>query len=1026
MSGFFGFFRGAASYGLGSESRLEGFIHGLNDFVESGSNPLPYANRIVTPTIDFASGPSGFITKISLGDARNSHLFRSAKLAAMNSNIPTMPMQDARLGEFSIVTNPEAYGGNLEAASIGHALNSYISVMGMQDPNLATFLTEGSLRNKTQFNPIQNFLASEFRWQDSSQSMQDRNLFYSNQFLGTMDVYGHPSGGEFQGQRAHPERWGDTNLLRRLNPGINDLINSISIDDSASGIKAGFEKQMLRVKHSADSQYENIHDFATPNTIISRSQLSGTDFDRPVQTDADVEGRPDVTPTDIINRSGEGIASVLASTTGTTLDVYNSETGELLHTQSPSGTTRPSTEAPTEGNVPSSGEAASGNIYVFADGYIPDPDFADEEEYIRNRYGDEAANAFTEGRYASSVEDAERMSRAGGPESSEGVRPSGNPEVRHTDTHSIDNTPPSLQDTPTQRTGRPGPFSESGGFNVNYEDFDSAARAQYDERNVNVVDSPSSIDTSAIRIISEAEYDALEKRYPIGGIGHQEEGSHLVSTPDAVHAVNTLRDIQKSFGLANDSDRRFYENIGKNAIGERNFSVHSGELDTVTNKIKRKMMLGGAIVGRSEEGGHLWLMDEPLNSLWEVGSSMSNRPQDFPRPNFRTIQDTPIPEMDPNPDNWRIRNMDISMRDAMGKGYIMPIGGRDAVFLPSFANPDFSMGVEIESFLTRPISEITRGIQQNYGYNLNHMAFNGEFSSHNDPSVYGGGKEYITPVMSGLRAFKAGYLLGEQLKSLGDVPPIHRGPDRFDTSGLHVNIGTIPAYNKKNAFKFSTDMLRLQEDVIKRMSEPDVRYNYYSRPSTGGQYSPYNSTIKPERLPPDARSSPHEEHGRQFWSQSISKFRSAGRTNEYDYYRNNGKHYSNVALEMSMSDVGKLAKYKTFGMHKLQLMGLMEYRSPMYVPGGDHVLASMAMGTKLAADIFQASQNHGAFARTNKLIPPIGGWFNGDKNVFNNIAENFLNIRNPVNQEFMWQMHQKCGQVTMPPDANTLRSQGIY
>jgi len=1010
MSGFFDYFYQNARGAHQSSNSLRGFIQELEHFTS------PLVNSSDISVVAFNQTSNALITSMTVGRASNNfaqaerHMNSAATYASMRSSVPSMQFQNPAVGRFHIVTSKDnLYGSdqsNLahkKSIRALHAFNSYMGVMAMGNPEMLNTLADGKLRNKTDFQFASQFLAQS---PDRSTDFADRSMLHMSQFMGLHDLYGRPQGGEFSGIQNNPQSWQDSNLRRRMGPSANNLIEALG----PAGTNADPEMHrtimdsLMRTKHSADTLYQGLQDF--DDSYINRQQLNPSTIGL---EGIDLDNRYGVPQSSLINdedvmssleetRSGT-MASQLASIHGYDVTSHNMDrdTGEISNERvhSSLGSIRTSDAV----NRPEASELSSSTSNQ------PDMGNLTAEETWNdriNRNNVEGGSQFIE----TSMDDAIR-------DFAESLDP---------DTPISRDNVESLSDSQTDIfDSSPSPFTEDGAYNITFDDFDEASRREYDERLLHGQPADE-VNTNNVHELSQRDFESIEKRFPIGGSEHSMSVDNIAATRGTLDAVNKLREIQNSFGRTSDADRKFYNNVGKGYLSENNFDFKVMALDdpNISPEMKKRAMLGGAIIGTSSEGGQLWMLDNPVTAAYNIASGLAgNQPSSFNRPHFgrrnisESLHRTPTPDMDPNPDNWRLTNTNLSMNDAMGNGYIVPIKGRDAIFLPSYTNPDFTFGIEIESSRTESMRQLHNNIRRDYGYDIDKMGFNGDYETVRDPSIYGGGLEYISPIMSGTRAFKAGYLMGEGLKAMGDVPAVHRGPNRWDPSGVHVNMGSIPENHRKDGFKFTTDYMRLNEDLVKRMTSPDRRYKAWTGPvdTYGGGFSPYNLTVQPERLNRQARQSPATEHGRQMWSQSISRFRPAGNSgmNEYDFYRNKGKHYYPVSMHMD-DHPGKLAKYKSIGMHKLQLAGVMEYRAPMHIPGGDHVLASMAISSKLAGDIYQGAMRSGAFAHTGVLIPPTSSNFGGNRNAFAQVVNDFLGIKNPKSQQFLWEMQQKCSQ----------------
>jgi len=141
-----------------------------------------------------------------------------------------------------------------------HAFNSYMGVMGASNSDLASFLSDGKLRNKTDFQPAAGFLAER---PDRATDFSDRSMLHMSQFMGLHDLYGRPQGGEFNGIQNNPQSWRDPNLRRRMGPSAATLIEALGPTGANADpdMHRTIMDSLMRTKHSADILYQGVQDF---------------------------------------------------------------------------------------------------------------------------------------------------------------------------------------------------------------------------------------------------------------------------------------------------------------------------------------------------------------------------------------------------------------------------------------------------------------------------------------------------------------------------------------------------------------------------------------------------------------------------------------------------------------------------------------------------------------------------------------------------------------------------------------------
>lgn len=927
-----------------------------------------------------------------------------ARTASVLSGIPTHELQGANYGDngqaFHIITKKTAD----KTGRALHALNT-ATLQGMmfypedqlRDPvngaaNMMFNSSQGKgyLENVTELNNRMKRHTS-----DVPLTKQDKQLMYLGQFTGTLDVYGDNHGYDFNTYINHdPGAYQDINMRRRWKAPMKMLSDAFGTDVYDDNI----HQQAMRTQQGALTSYNTMYaaDGPTVDRTNGRVLSFGNAHDRVLS---------------YLRNTAQ------SATMSNMLQMADSETlfTDVMNAPSDSENVVPpraqSTEAPTTA-PPETQRRATPSV-------------------------DTGAHAYST---------------------------------------TTTNTDTSATNDRAHRTGvieASAPVLDLMRGHTGAEYVDTFVRA-----GDNVANRPHvEINRAAIAPISDATFETLERHYAIGGI-ESRHGSpgQVTATERSINALSKIRSVlSDTQGLAEDA--KFYERVGNNALPRNSFDIRNVDPATVQGAVKKRLTMGGALVGINEDGTQKWLVDDVGQTALNQSSVNGNPdPAHWQRDSF-TVGNAPLPDIDMDHRNWELLNTTMSMDDAVGNGYVVPIKNNKAIFVPSFAAPDFTYGVELEvGDVSNSMDDVLDKVRNKYGYDLTKLGFQGNMKSERDPSIAGWGNEYISSVMSGVRAFKATYMLGEVLKDMGGDVAMHRG-ERNDPSGIHINMGAVHSTKREGAMKFMADYLRLTEDVFKKVTSPDKRYRYSAR-----QHSwPHTHGIVPNTMTRDVDMS-NRDSARQFWSQSISKKRMSSDpgVNEYEFLRNKGKFYHNLegmkqykerpgydsysrrgmgyddsisaqdAYELkadgtyaqhndgayrresdgsytfnpgeryeldnkgrrkyvlkAKTDAHRLAKYKTVALHKLQMQGVLEVRSPMYQPGGDVALAHLAMSSKLGADIHQGAQS-GAIAKTDKLVPPVNGWSQRTRGVFNDVVSSVFGIDNRADQRYMWDFYQQC------------------
>jgi len=546
------------------------------------------------------------------------------------------------------------------------------------------------------------------------------------------------------------------------------------------------------------------------------------------------------------------------------------------------------------------------------------------------------------------------------------------------------------------------------------------------------------VNRDIISVISDSAFKRLEERFPTGASEvDPPEAGNLSANERSIAALQKIRE-RLNAPDGTDRDAKFYLKLGNNMLPANSFDIRNYKLDEMTPFIKKRLSLTGALVGINEDGSQKWLLDDVGRTAQNLDVNPSDtHPSRMNAQRSIDISNAPSPHIDFDHTRMRLINSSMPIGEALNNGYVIPIKGNEAIFVPSFTALDFTYGLELEAVnVNASGGEVNRQMESHFGYNMDKMGFKGTLQQTGDPSMPHSypdpstrqGSEYVTPIMTGVRAIKSAYLLGETLKIMGGrtggyyrVP----GVSRNDPTSVHVNVGTIANVDRPSTLKFAADYLRLVEDVYKKMTTPDARYRYspigdMSRVS-GSQWV-ISDAVQPNSLTPAARA--NAESARQFWSQSISNVRQAGSSGmtEYEYLRTHGDFYHDISRMQSAydpesrlsanSNTDRLAKYKTMAISKLLLHGVMEVRSGMYVPGGDEAVAQLVMASKLASDVYQGASNGdtGSVALTDKLVPPTDGWGSTPRDVekFNDILKTVFGISGAVDQKFVKEYYDKC------------------
>lgn len=726
----------------------------------------------------------------------------------------------------------------------------------------------------------------------------DRDLLHLSQFLGSFYLDGRSTGSEFRGFQNHPDRWQDSNLIRRWSNAISFLTDLTALGrpyrpDQAHPIT----QQALLTKHSAETFFRYIDGFDLEPIRRTLSEISPNDY-----------------IDNFLNRL------ITANTNGVRDIIRNLQTTVIT----PGLQLEPEPSPQPESSLQSE----------------PEPERHQETPREQPRQETPNQDLITE-----------------------------------VDSDSIFSSDP---------------------FGRHLEDSYHEVRP--------VVTTPEEFNLEGIQVISPEEFQQLERMYPTGGI--EVTGPNIQTTQRSIEALKKLRALRKQFEESLNPDEVFYKNLGYNALPFDAFDfVEIEDYNSLSRYRRQALALGGALVDH-RDGKDIWLLDSIGQQGYYLDSFAGTR-------QWFDVTNVPTPDIDfANNRRWELLNFNGNIRDLIGKGYIVPIKENKAIFLPASTALDFSFGVEWETNIHQSVNSLLNQIRNEFGYNLSKMGFHGSWNTTSEASLPRGGTEYISPAMSGVRAFKAGYMFGEALKWNGADIVRWRQTTRNDPIGIHVNVGTIPTDYRTNAIKFMADYLRLVEDVYKKMTSPNARYRYFAKPNSW----PWSHGVVPNYLPNDVVENIRRHGARQFWAQDISAVRqvqtSGGSTmSEYEFYRRYGKHYGQIA-DHATSDIHRLAKYKTIAIHKLQSKGILENRTAMFVPGGDVTVAHMVMTSKLAKDIYQGSiMMNGALHVTDKLVPPQSGWNRHKERQFKQLLSTVFDIKDPTSQEFVWQFYNKCREV---------------
>jgi len=980
-----------------------------------------------------------------------------ARAASVLSGVPTHGLQGTRYGAeehaYHVVTKITP-GSNSGLAT--HALNtatlhslmfpehSDMKLVGntaiekhnsLKGLLLQNSIGKGYLENITAINDkIKPFVKNATPGHEGEAPFQDnaeKGMAYLSSFTGLMSMYGTNHGYDFGFIRETIQgvhnSYTVSSLERKITPSIGTLKDTFGIARSDQGI---YQLAMRTYNSAMDNQYANIHSSqGTGNTPrpgdINSFGFSNNNVDQYLNH---------------LTATNPGLSAIVSGAYDNT--IFNTSTPRLTPVSStnpvsPTPTTAPVTPAPAattpsvQTTPPETHQAASTTSTS-----EPNWNSVDDDGEIFNaqqagvEVNPNSSIAGTRSTGAAPFDPLRILTTPGS-----NVQDALNNNTAHT-TSSITENPPTPHITDVSAMLESIGSGRYGTTVVNaYNNTDTTPAPTRTSTYTN---------PGMIEVMPDSTFKTFEQRYSTGGgsVTPATPGN-LTATSRTIEALGAMRErLDASAGLAD--DRKFYQNIGHGSVPANEYRIMDVDHNNMTPETKKMLSFGGALVGKNADGTYKWMVDDmvqhqinktaPPTSVVQRGRTVSLSPisdggenasytsHNYPTNSFN-VADSPTPEMDLNPEHMQLMNTSLSMREALGNGYVIPVAQNKAIFAPSFTNLNHTFGAEFETpGVFKSATEIASHIKDKYGYDINKMGFEGSLHKDDEPSLHGDGTEYVTAKMQGIRGVKALYHIGEALRDLGGRAEggnygATRGPN--DPPGIHINVGAVPESGRQDVLKFGADYFRLFENVIKSTTSSPERYGYTLQGSTSDYL--YGAAIQPESLSSGART--HAANSGQCWSQNMSQERIVGaehnngvETNMYSFYRENGSFWgdlsnlSNQSGHIETSGLQKLAKYTTGGLHKVQTHGVLEMRHAQYIPGGAHPVAQLAFATKIMSDLVQgaSSGDTGNVALTDTLIPPTNGWNERTKGTFNEILGSCLGIKDATSQNFAFDYYRRC------------------
>ena len=541
----------------------------------------------------------------------------------------------------------------------------------------------------------------------------------------------------------------------------------------------------------------------------------------------------------------------------------------------------------------------------------------------------------------------------------------------------------------------------------------------------------------AVSVCNNAKYIEMENCRLTGG-GHDENHGLLLSSNDGFKGVKELRNIlheyvnwgyhflhnytslmtagdrviKKPYEVSRASITGNRDQLTKNKIGVGAIlSANEGSLTFISNDTHATLM--GTLQGE---------INSDVNGVYIPRWSRS-------RGNTATAIDnwyvTHSPGLSDNFKSCDLVNGTVlnfpgkRPEELLGHGVLVPVEDDMFIFCPEWFDPGMTYGVELEfstidsrtpeirgvtGSVSRSSMELAKNVWVNkvkndYNVDLQKLSLFQDVNVVNEDSV-SDGNEFLTGTYQGYHGIKALYYALKGLDSLGvKVGVSTLGGSRNDPYGAHINIGNIMPGIRKDFVRHGVDYIRLTEEVYKRLTTPDDRYNYYVMNSFATRnYHTYGLPSEVTRT--------NRLH---FWAQSMCKFKQitdmrGRRFNELDHLRTHGEYPFTLPLESHNLGEMSVAKYHTVAFNKILKNGVFEFRSPLSSTRPGYIFNSLFMTMKMFVDILNITMTGAKLPPCDRLVPPHHGWI-GKKDELDIITESVFNTNDPITKDYIYQVH---------------------
>lgn len=553
--------------------------------------------------------------------------------------------------------------------------------------------------------------------------------------------------------------------------------------------------------------------------------------------------------------------------------------------------------------------------------------------------------------------------------------------------------------------------------------------------------------SDVISRISQRDYNAYEDQNPGAG-GHQHTDGRVLASDAGMRYVEYHRNAENrnrdaglsnlwsdnpenclgvagdqavnvsSYNVLNDQDRSNLSRVGKAKYGISGFTQ-----DSEGNTILVKPNLFNVPIALAQSGALTPRINPRQGALSPHSAPARITTFDTPDRNSARNMDALAYDNSPgmfdnvsswNPQDWEPVNISgVPNSELLKKGMMIPLHERKALWVPGFVDPSDTVGLELE-YGVRPGSDLYHAsdrighwvneTKRRYNVDLKQMSIIGGPGDGHDPSVPHGGTEFLHGAFTGPHGMKAMYFGLKTLQELGAEFTRHNSHDRNEPTGIHINVGSVPEGVRKPFVKNAADYMRAFEEVYKRMTMPDIRYNYFNR-NIAGYYNNRSSGGIFNGLNPS-----NPNNYRQVWSHSLAAKRKVNTANGnsehlYDYLRTHG----DVPGTRSEADE-KTLKYHSISWSKLADHGIFENRVPMISTDMNYIMNTTFTTMKMFDDIRKLTYagEEGLGVPAERIVPPNMGWKPEQESQFKNVVKDVLGVKDPTHQEFFWQMHNGC------------------